>query len=369
MAVDSEDPGELDVQDFRQWWQQGATPHATEGRSRLVRRIATMLAFVCLASVVVVLALKTSGSGPPKGLPVAAAVDGGAAKGSGETPPGSPPQGGAVPQDSVVSTAPPAGPMAEAPSTAAPAAPPASQSPDARPVRSVTLRPDGAPVATPASTEPPLADAPKPHAASSPAAMNDALAIEPPVKPGSRAKSARPPTRVVVAKREATGGAAAVDPDNSPSSPPSSPETPARPEGPAKESRSAQVANDAAPAPDPPSEAFRKSVSRMLHVLHIGDGLIGERSAPAPQSVSGPASAGWAVQLAAPKSEAEAKSDLRRLGAQYASTLNGSKIGVHRAVVDGATVYRLRVVDLSKADASALCAKLKDEGGSCFVAR
>ena len=81
-------------------------------------------------------------------------------------------------------------------------------------------------------------------------------------------------------------------------------------------------------------------------------GLFGARTPPAGQSDPVSSSAGWAVQLAAPKSETEAKSDLRRLNAKYASALKGSKIGVHKATVDGETVYRLRVVDLSKADAS-----------------
>jgi hypothetical protein len=104
-------------------------------------------------------------------------------------------------------------------------------------------------------------------------------------------------------------------------------------------------------------------------MLHTIGGLIGESNPPVPQSDSVSASAGWAVQLAAPRSETGAKNDVRRLSAQYASTLKGSKIGVHKAVVDGVTVHRLRVVGLSKAGASALCVSLKDGGGSCFVAR
>jgi hypothetical protein len=79
--------------------------------------------------------------------------------------------------------------------------------------------------------------------------------------------------------------------------------------------------------------------------------------------------AGWAVQLAAPKSETEAKSYVARLNAKYAFALNGAAIGVHRAHVNGATVYRLRVVGLSKADAAALCARVKGYGGDCFVAK
>jgi SPOR domain len=120
------------------------------------------------------------------------------------------------------------------------------------------------------------------------------------------------------------------------------------------------------PAPGALGEAVRQSFDRMLHTI---GGLIGASSPPVPQSDSMSASAGWAVQLAAPRSETEAKSDVRRLSSQYAFKLKGSKIGVHKAVVDGVTVYRLRVVDLSKSEASALCARLKVNGGDCFLAR
>ena len=80
-------------------------------------------------------------------------------------------------------------------------------------------------------------------------------------------------------------------------------------------------------------------------------------------------STGWAVQLAAPNSEAEAKSTAAQLSSKYESALNGSAIGVHKAVVNGETIYRLRVVGLSKADAAALCARLKGDGGECFIAK
>jgi cell division septation protein DedD len=94
--------------------------------------------------------------------------------------------------------------------------------------------------------------------------------------------------------------------------------------------------------------------------------------ATTPAAVEAPAatsSTGWAVQLAAPKSEAEAKSTAARLGSKYESVLNGSPIGVHKALVNGETIYRLRVVGLSKADAAALCARLKGDGGDCFIAK
>ena len=60
---------------------------------------------------------------------------------------------------------------------------------------------------------------------------------------------------------------------------------------------------------------------------------------------------------------------MSRLNAKYASDLNGSSIGVHKATVNGETIYRLRVEGLSKADAAALCARLKGDGGECFIAK
>jgi hypothetical protein len=398
MAVDAEDSPELDVQDFRLWWEQGPPRKATEGRSRVWKLIATMLMFVSLASIVV-LALKGSGSRPPKGLPVVAAVDG-TARGqspSGETTRapddvapfskeslqsarvvkeqsaepktqaslGSSPKVRAVPQEAVMSTASPVTPKIEISSLGAQAALPSAQPPDTKPARTVTLRPDGAPIATPVSIESTSpADAPKPPAVSRPVAMTDAFGVERPVKSDSSTKypPARSPSLVVVAKKEATGHALAADTDNQPFLP----ETPVKPYRAATEPNSSQAATDPIPASETPGEAARQSFKRMLHTFGV---VFGERSPPVALSDSVPQSAGWAVQLAAPRSETEAKSDLSRLSVQYASALKGSKIGVHRAVVDGETVYRLRVVDLSKADASALCARLKDDGGSCFVAR
>ena len=35
----------------------------------------------------------------------------------------------------------------------------------------------------------------------------------------------------------------------------------------------------------------------------------------------------------------------------------------------GETIYRLRVVGLTKADAAKLCARVKGDGGQCFIAR
>ena len=60
---------------------------------------------------------------------------------------------------------------------------------------------------------------------------------------------------------------------------------------------------------------------------------------------------------------------MARLTSKYSADLNGSALGVHKAVVNGETIYRLRVVGLTKADAAALCARLKGDGGACFIAK
>ena len=44
-------------------------------------------------------------------------------------------------------------------------------------------------------------------------------------------------------------------------------------------------------------------------------------------------------------------------------------LGVRKADVKGETIYRVRANGLSKADAAALCAKLKASGGDCFIAK
>jgi hypothetical protein len=77
----------------------------------------------------------------------------------------------------------------------------------------------------------------------------------------------------------------------------------------------------------------------------------------------------FAVQLAAPGSEEEARQSMNRLGKQFSGALNGHHLGYHRASVGDKSVYRVRVGGLSHDEATALCEKLKTSGGTCFVAK
>jgi hypothetical protein len=232
--------------------------------------------------------------------------------------------------------------------TAAPPPPMTSEFPNPKPVRTVSLRPDGTPIAAPnppnqaESNAAPAGAPPQPPARFGPKTMSDAAVAEPstpkldlPAKP-----PAKSPARIQVAKTDTTA------PDASGQTPSDStqPGVPVKPEKTAKKPKPAQATAEAAETPTAPAAAPVDATATT-------------------------ASSGWAVQLAAPKSEAEANSELARLTSKYGADLNGSPLGVYKAVVNGQTIYRLRVVGLTKADAAALCARLKGDGGECFIAK
>jgi SPOR domain len=116
------------------------------------------------------------------------------------------------------------------------------------------------------------------------------------------------------------------------------------------------------------NEAAKQSPNPLLRAL---GNLFGALALPARQSID-PApvgSIGVAVQLGAPRSEAEAKRDLKRLNTKYGSALRGSTVGLRKVLVNGETVYRLHVVGLSRNEAASLCSRVKGDGGSCSIVR
>jgi cell division septation protein DedD len=76
---------------------------------------------------------------------------------------------------------------------------------------------------------------------------------------------------------------------------------------------------------------------------------------------------GFAVQLAAPGTEDEARQTAAQLGKKFAGELGGHHLTFHRA--SDKSVYRVRVGGLSRDEATTLCEKLKASGGQCFVAK
>ena len=242
------------------------------------------------------------------------------------------------------------------------AAPPqgmTSEFPSPKPVRTISLRPDGTPIASAPALDQPAGDAPP---AAAPAAAAPSKPAEAPMKPAPKTANdatgvAQPSTpkielptklsppksaaRVVVGKTDTTAPEATA---------PTPPNEPTQNSAPAKPEK-AKTAKK--PKPGQVADATETT------------GAI----APPVDATAATTSGGWSVQLGAPKSEAEANSQLTRLNSKYGAELNGSPVGVHKAVVKGETIYRLRVVGLTKADAAALCARLKGEGGECFIAK
>jgi hypothetical protein len=244
-----------------------------------------------------------------------------------------------------------------------PAAPPkgmTSEFPDPKPVRTISLRPDGTPIgpvspldqpannatATPAPVEqmskPAVAPSAPQSTSPAPKSTSDAAGAAQPSTPKIELPTKLSPpksaARVAVGKTDTTApdGTAQIPPGEAQNS------APAKPDKAAKKPKAGQVvdATETTGAIAPPVDATAATTS-----------------------------GGWSVQLAAPKSEAEAQSAMTRLNSKYSAELNGSAIGVHKAQVNGETIYRLRVSGLTKADAAALCARLKGEGGQCFIAK
>ncbi len=237
-----------------------------------------------------------------------------------------------------------------------------SEFPEPKPVRTISLRPDGTPInsmsppdqpassasATPAPAAPAaqpskMAEAPSAPAPSSqaPKTINEAAGVPQPSTPKIDLPTKLSPkssARVAVGKTDTTApdGTAQIPPGEAQNS------APAKPEKAAKKPKSGQVVD--------------------------ATETTGAIAAPV-DATAATTSGGWSVQLAAPKSEAEAKSVAARLTSKYSAELNGSAIGVHKAEVKGDTIYRLRVSGLTKADAAALCARLKGDGGQCFIAK
>ena len=218
-------------------------------------------------------------------------------------------------------------------------------------MRTISLRPDGTPIGAPSLPDQSASDAKvaaapvdqpsKPAEAPiepAPKTTDEATAVAQPSTPKLDLPTKLSPkssARVVVGKTDTTAPAQTAQT-------PTQEAAPAKPEKTAKKPKPGQVADatETTGAIAPPVDAT-------------------------PATTSG----GWSVQLAAPRSEAEANSELARLTSKYSAELNGSAIGVHKASVHGETIYRLRVVGLTKADAAAMCAKLKGEGGQCFIAK
>jgi hypothetical protein len=370
-------PQAPDVDDFRMWWEQGLAQDTAVGRPRGWKLTPTARAVVGVVAIIgTVLALK--GGAPssdlfaynapahtqfPDDKTVAQSSNAGALSG----------------KDSSKS---PQGKVAKEPlvdlSTASPAAPPAGGSGDVRKIPLTAGVSNATPVAQEIDTSPVASLSSQPPSTQSPD-LRSARTISPTSRATVGAvETVRPsgpkrdmPTkhpgkltnRVAVASAETTASTEAPDAPTEPLGL----AKPAKPEE-ASAPKSAQATAEPATAQVASPEAAKPPLDLLLRAI---GGLFGVRASPAPQPIdpTPTSSTGWAVQLATSRTEVEATSTLKRLHTKYASALNGSTIRLHKARVDGETVYRLRVAGVSKSEAEALCSRLKADGGSCFIVR
>lgn len=137
----------------------------------------------------------------------------------------------------------------------------------------------------------------------------------------------------------------------------------ARPFGAGAAEREALVA-DQSESNGASDTAVRSNLTTRAKPLDSAEGAAGPTDTGSIPSSSGT----FAVQLAAPATEAEARHAITKFMHRYPREFRGHPLKWYHAKVSGKSVYRVRVAGLSKSAAATLCQSLKAKGGSCFVA-
>lgn len=77
---------------------------------------------------------------------------------------------------------------------------------------------------------------------------------------------------------------------------------------------------------------------------------------------------GYYIQIASQPSAQLAQKSFASMGQKYANIIGGRAVDIRKADIPGkGTYYRVRISAGTKAEANALCARLKNAGGNCFV--
>jgi SPOR domain len=91
-------------------------------------------------------------------------------------------------------------------------------------------------------------------------------------------------------------------------------------------------------------------------------------TAPRPANNAGNGS-GFTVQLGAEGSQESARAKFNKIKGDHSDVLGSQNANIRNAEVNGKSVYRIRVGNMSREQAVGMCERLKADGGSCFVAR
>jgi hypothetical protein len=142
--------------------------------------------------------------------------------------------------------------------------------------------------------------------------------------------------------------------------------SPAKAATPKSTARVATTPKPPAATPNASAEAARTSIAPKAKRVQVADAQDQVPGADAARAAPG----SYAVQLAAPATEQEARDAQVRLMKKFGAELTGFHPSIHKAEVGGKPVYRVRVSGLSSRDeATALCEKIQGGGGRCFVAK
>jgi hypothetical protein len=245
----------------------------------------------------------------------------------------------------------------------APASPSAAGSqPVPRPVSSVPITIAGTPPAPASVAAAPATPAPAPAATPAPAPVAPPAAAAPASPPPV---AAAPPTPSPAATTPPRPAAQAAEPRRVRSVPIREGETPtaARPVSPPRQQQAAR-------RPAAQEEDADDAPLRITPQANRGPAPQRVASAPpaaAPERAAG--GGGFSIQLAAEGSAESARTKFNQVRSRHSSVLGSYNANIREAEVNGRSVYRVRVGNLSREDAVGLCERLKASGGSCFVAR
>ena len=142
---------------------------------------------------------------------------------------------------------------------------------------------------------------------------------------------------------------------------------------PKSENRAPTTTAEGRPAPRPqpkpaqPKPVAAKPAPKQVAAVEPKDNAPDdEAAAPEETTRPKPASGGFAVQLAAAGSEAEARQTAQRLGEKYSSALGGRRPSIQK--VPDKALYRIRVGGMTREAAISSCEQIKASGGACFIA-
>jgi hypothetical protein len=210
---------------------------------------------------------------------------------------------------------------------AAPATAPINGLGEPRRVRTIAIRPDGTVINAPQTPSP---------------------AVTTPAAPAPTATASTPAAPPAAANPPAATAPAGIQRQQAPriAAPAPAAETPA--------ARPAPVEPPAAAQPRPAPQPTRVAVAPPASAT----------TTDAPAAGGG----GFAVQLAAPGSESEARAIFASLQRRFPDELGNQRPLIRKAEVNGREVFRLRVGPMSREGAADLCNRLKGRGGQCFIA-